>query len=226
MLECAPTPQGTQFISHLHFYSCLENNRWNILLSVWKGRKTAGKGGRGEAFIPSALPRVWLTMQPSLFSDVQVWKGLETCLRRTQSRCQGGSICIHTHQGPCHWKGLLGTLHHVGHLMPNALWSASQCPISEVIRGRFPKVWGQHFFSFFPLSTKSLMLIKAECLISSRWPVSLNYLFVFLFTVSVCLQFFVSLWKSVIRAHVSFWLQSLPDEPPRWYVDDLLIYGF
>ena len=149
MLECAPTPQGTQFISHLHFYPCLENNRWNILLSVWKGRKTAGKGGRGEAFIPSALPRVWLTMQPSLFSDVQVWKGLETCLRRTQSRCQGGSICIHTHQGPCHWKGLLGTLHHVGHLMPNALWSASQCPISEVIRGRFPKVWGQHFFFFF-----------------------------------------------------------------------------
>lgn len=106
------------------------------------------------------------------------------------------------------------------------LWSASRYPISEDIRGHFPKACGQsHFLSFF-LSTKSLMLIKAECLISSRWSVSLNYLFVFLFTVSVCLQFFVSLWKSVIRAHVSFWLQSLPDEPPRWYVDDLLIYGF
>lgn len=70
------------------------------------------------------------------------------------------------------------------------------------------------------------MLIKAERLISPRWPVSLNYLFVFLFTVSVCLRFFISLWRSVIGACVSFWLEWLPDDPSWWYVDDLLIYGF
>lgn len=45
---------GTQFISHLHFYSCFQNNSWNILISVVEGKKVEGGEG-GQAFIPLVL---------------------------------------------------------------------------------------------------------------------------------------------------------------------------
>lgn len=192
-----------------------------------EGKKDSREGGQGEAFIPSALPGDWLTMQSSFFSgDIQVWKGLKMWLRGIQSRCQGRRVT----STPTKTPAIGRTCWHTISCEPSndkRFGSVSRYPFSEVTRGHFPQVWGQsHFFFFLPRSPKSLMLIKAECLISSRWSVNLNYLFVFLFTVSVCLQFFASSWKSVIRAHVSFWLESLPDEPSRWYVDDLLIYGF
>lgn len=90
----------------------------------------------------------------------------------------------------------------------------------------FPKYLDNLGDFFLPVPPPCLMLIKAECLISSRWSVNLNYLFVFLFTVSVCLQFFLSLWRSVIGVCVSFWRELLPYDLAWWYGDDLLIYGF
>lgn len=146
-------------------------------------------------------------------------------LIRIQSRCKERSAHIHTHQRPLSserntWHITLYNTASNWHLR---LVSVPRYWISEVVKGSlFQSIRAISFFS----SPKSLMLIKAECLISPRWPVNLNYLFVFLFTVSVCLQFFISLWRSVIGACVSFWLEWLPDDPSWWYVDDLLIYGF
>lgn len=141
---------GTQFISLLHFYSCLENNRWNILLSVWKGRKTAGKGA-GEAVIPSASPGDWLTVQSSIFSgDMLVWKGPKMWLRGIQSRCQGRSVASTPTKTPALWR----TSWHTTPCEPSndkCFGSASQYPVSEVTRGHFPQVWGQSHFFFFPL---------------------------------------------------------------------------
>lgn len=147
-------------------------------------------------------------------------------LARIQSRCKERSTHLHTHQDPSHQKGIPSILHYTTqHLMTLAL---GICPLGsefqKLVKGSFSQ--SIRAISILFSSPRSLMLIKAECLISPRWSVNLNYLFVFVFTVSVCLQFFVSLWRSVIGACVSFWLEWLPDDTSWWYVDDLLIYGF
>lgn len=192
-----------------------------------RGRgKTAGKGA-GEAVIPSALPGIdWLCSPVSSPETCEFERGPKMWLRGIQSRCQGRSVT----STPTKTPAIGRTSWHTTPCEPSNdkcldLPLGTQFQMSPGVI--FPKYEGNLIsFSSPPRSPKSLMLIKAECLISSRWAVNLNYLFVFLFTLSVCLQFFVSSWKSVIRAHVSFWLESLPDEPSRWYVDDLLIYGF
>lgn len=62
---------ATQFISHLHFYSCFQNNSWNILISVWKGRERQQESVCVGmcAFISLVLSGNWFNMHSSLFKS-------------------------------------------------------------------------------------------------------------------------------------------------------------
>lgn len=163
-----------------HFDKCVE------------GKRESRKVGGGELPFLQYYQEIDLICIQVFLNRASNLKGTEDAAYKNPKQMQKRNAHIHTHQDPSHWKGIPDILHcTIQHLIDTCFWYLPLgTKFQKQSRGHCSKALGQSHF--FP-PPNSLMLIKAECLISPRWPVNLNYVFVFLFTVSVCLQFFISL---------------------------------